>query len=107
MLAKLLLEKPSLLLMDEPTNHLDLPSIEWIESYLRSYEGAYVVVSHDREFLNNVTTKTVEVDNLNLSLYEGNYDFFSYLINLVIKMAVNQFKASKVSTTKFLLPSYA
>jgi ATP-binding cassette subfamily F protein 3 len=76
MLAKLLLEKPSLLLMDEPTNHLDLPSIEWVESYLRSYEGAYVVVSHDRQFLNNVSTKTVEVDNYKLSLYEGNYDFF-------------------------------
>ncbi|NNF35941.1 MAG: ABC-F family ATP-binding cassette domain-containing protein [Saprospiraceae bacterium] len=76
MLAKLLLEKPSLLLMDEPTNHLDLPSIEWVESYLRSYEGAFMVVSHDRQFLNNVSTKTVEVDNYKLSLYEGNYDFF-------------------------------
>ena len=58
MLAKLLLEKPSLLMLDEPTNHLDLPSIEWIENYLRSYEGAVIVVSHDREFLDNVITKT-------------------------------------------------
>ena len=76
MLAKLLLEKPSLLLMDEPTNHLDLPSIEWVETYLRAYDGAYIIVSHDRKFLNNTTNKTVEVDSFKLNLYEGNYDFF-------------------------------
>lgn len=76
MLAKLLLEKPKLLLLDEPTNHLDLPSIEWVESYLNNYEGAYVVVSHDRRFLNTTTTKTVEVTQQNLVLYEGNYDFY-------------------------------
>ena len=76
MLARLLLEKPSLLMLDEPTNHLDLPSIKWVESYLRNYEGAVVVVSHDRTFLNNVATKTVEVTNRTLNLYEGNYDFY-------------------------------
>lgn len=76
MLAKLLLEKPSLLLLDEPTNHLDLPSIKWIENYLRSYEGAVITVSHDRTFLNNVSDKTVEVAHRNLNLYEGNYDFY-------------------------------
>lgn len=76
MLARLLLEKPSLLMLDEPTNHLDLPSIKWVESYLRNYEGAVVVVSHDRTFLNNVATKTVEVTNKTLNLYEGNYDFY-------------------------------
>lgn len=76
MLAKLLLEKPALLMLDEPTNHLDLPSIRWVENYLRTYEGAVVVVSHDRTFLNNVATKTVEVANKSLNLYEGNYDFY-------------------------------
>jgi len=76
MLAKLLLEKPSLLMLDEPTNHLDLPSIEWIENYLRSYEGAVIVVSHDREFLDNVITKTVEVTQQKLILYSGNYAFY-------------------------------
>jgi len=76
MLAKLLLEKPSLLLMDEPTNHLDLPSIEWVESYLKNYDGAYIIVSHDRRFLNNTTKKTVEVIHQNLVLYEGNYSFY-------------------------------
>lgn len=76
MLAKLLLEKPSLLMLDEPTNHLDLPSIEWVEGYLRNYEGAVMVVSHDRQFLDNVITKTVEVTQEQLFTYEGNYSFY-------------------------------
>jgi ATP-binding cassette, subfamily F, member 3 len=76
MLARLLLEKPSLLMLDEPTNHLDLPSIKWVESYLKNYDGAVVVVSHDRTFLNNVATKTVEVTNKTLNLYEGDYNFY-------------------------------
>ena len=76
MLAKLLLEKPSLLMLDEPTNHLDLPSIEWVENYLRTYDGAVMVVSHDRTFLNNVTTRTIEVANQQLTSYEGNYDHY-------------------------------
>lgn len=76
MLAKLLLEKPSLLMLDEPTNHLDLPSIEWVENYLKSYEGAVIVVSHDRQFLNNTIKKTVEVSNQILTLYEGDYSFY-------------------------------
>ncbi len=76
MLAKLLLEKPSLLMLDEPTNHLDLPSIEWVENYLRNYEGAVIVVSHDRTFLDNVSTKTVDVTQQQLVTYEGNYSFY-------------------------------
>ncbi|HYI76350.1 MAG TPA: ABC-F family ATP-binding cassette domain-containing protein [Chryseolinea sp.] len=76
MLAKLLLEKPSLLMLDEPTNHLDLPSIEWVENYLRNYDGAVMVVSHDRIFLDNVITKTVEVTQQQLVTYEGNYSHY-------------------------------
>src|SRR5882724_6822757 len=76
MLAKLLLEKPSLLMLDEPTNHLDLPSIEWVENYLRNYEGAVIIVSHDRTFLDNVITKTVDVTNQQLVTYEGNYSYY-------------------------------
>jgi ATP-binding cassette subfamily F protein 3 len=76
MLAKLLLEKPSLLMLDEPTNHLDLPSIQWIESYLQSYEGAYIIVSHDRTFLNSTVNKVVEVYSSKLNLYSGNYDYY-------------------------------
>lgn len=76
MLAKLLLEKPSLLMLDEPTNHLDLPSIQWVENYLKNYEGAVVVVSHDQEFLDNCIDTTVEVSNGTLTTYSGNYSFY-------------------------------
>ncbi|WP_053404062.1 ABC-F family ATP-binding cassette domain-containing protein [Persicobacter sp. CCB-QB2] len=76
MLAKLLLEKPALLMLDEPTNHLDLPSIQWVENYLKNYEGAVIVVSHDQQFLNNCTNITVEVSGGKLNLYSGNYDFY-------------------------------
>lgn len=76
MLAKLLLEKPALLLLDEPTNHLDLPSIQWVENYLKTYEGAVVVVSHDQTFLDNCISSTVEVASQTLTLYSGNYSFY-------------------------------
>lgn len=76
MLAKLLLEKPSCLMLDEPTNHLDLPSIEWVENYLKNYEGAVVIVSHDRTFLDNVVNKIVDVTNQQLVTYEGNYTYY-------------------------------
>ena len=61
MLAKLLLQNPALLMLDEPTNHLDLPSIEWVEKYVNTYEGAIIVVSHDRYFLDNTVDTIVEV----------------------------------------------
>jgi ATP-binding cassette subfamily F protein 3 len=76
MLAKLLLEKPSLLMLDEPTNHLDLPSIQWVENYLKNYEGAVIVVSHDQTFLDNCISTTVEVSNQTLTSYPGNYSFY-------------------------------
>lgn len=76
MLSKLLLEKPSLLMLDEPTNHLDLPSIEWVENYLRNYEGAVIIVSHDRTFIDNVVSKIVDVTQQQLVTYEGNYSFY-------------------------------
>ena len=60
-LAKLLLSKPSILLLDEPTNHLDIESIQWLESYLKEYSGAVLLISHDRAFLDNVTTRTIEL----------------------------------------------
>ena len=76
MLAKLLLQKPSLLLLDEPTNHLDITSIQWVESYLQSYASAFIVISHDRSFLDQVATKTVEVAQQQLYVYMGNYTFY-------------------------------
>lgn len=60
-LAKILLRKPSLMLLDEPTNHLDIESIEWLEEYLRDYRGAVIIISHDRKFLDNITTRTIEI----------------------------------------------
>lgn len=76
MLAKLLLEKPSLLMLDEPTNHLDLPSIQWVENYLKTYDGAVIVVSHDQAFLDNCVETTVEVSQHTLTSYAGNYSFY-------------------------------
>lgn len=76
MLAKLLLEKPSLLMLDEPTNHLDLPSIQWIENYLKSYEGAVIIVSHDKQFLDNTVNTIVEVTRQQLISYSGNYSYY-------------------------------
>src|SRR6202142_3779460 len=77
-LAKLLLEKPSLLLLDEPTNHLDLEARNWLESYLTNYPGAYVLISHDRYFLDVTVSKTVEIWNKHVQFYSGNYD--SYVV---------------------------
>jgi ATP-binding cassette subfamily F protein 3 len=74
--AKLLLRKPELLVLDEPTNHLDLSTIEWLESYLKTYEGTLIFVSHDRYFINALATKIYEIDNEKLDYYKGNYDFY-------------------------------
>ncbi len=92
MLAKLLLEKPSLLMLDEPTNHLDLPSIQWLENYLQSYEGACIVVSHDRRFLNATVNKIVEVYARNLNVYKGNYDFYEEEKELRNELQQNAFE---------------
>ncbi len=75
-LAKLLLRRPALLLLDEPTNHLDIESLQWIESFLKEYEGAVVLVSHDRKFLDEITNRTFALDNGSLDTYEGNYSFY-------------------------------
>src|SRR5206468_4395580 len=64
------------LLLDEPTNHLDLPSIQWLEEYLRNFEGAIVIVSHDRWFLDKVINRTVESRKGKLTVYAGNYSFY-------------------------------
>src|SRR6202142_860669 len=73
-LAKLLLQKPSLLLLDEPTNHLDLESRNWLEQYLHDYENAYILISHDRYFLDVTVNKIVEVWNKRMHVYHGNYE---------------------------------
>ena len=73
-LARLLLFAPDLLLLDEPTNHLDLEAIAWLEQFLESFEGAFVVVSHDRYFLNRMVREIVELERGRLTVYKGNYD---------------------------------
>src|SRR5882762_8918819 len=75
-LAKLLLEKPALLLLDEPTNHLDLETRNWLENYLRSYPRAFILISHDRYFLDVTVNKIVEVWNKRLHFYTGGYEKF-------------------------------
>jgi ATP-binding cassette subfamily F protein 3 len=105
MLAKLLLQKPSLLMLDEPTNHLDLPSIQWVEKYIQSYEGAVIVVSHDRDFLDNVIDVTVEVANQKLNPYSGNYSFYleeKALRNEIQKGAYENQQAKIRQTERFI-----
>jgi ATPase subunit of ABC transporter with duplicated ATPase domains len=75
-LARVLLGRPDVLLMDEPTNHLDIESIIWLEQFLRSYQGALLMTSHDREFMNRLVTKIAEIDSGEIISYSGNYDFY-------------------------------
>jgi ATPase subunit of ABC transporter with duplicated ATPase domains len=75
-LARILLMRPDALLLDEPTNHLDIESILWLEGYLKQHEGALLMTSHDREFMNRIATKILEIDGGDLITYSGNYDFY-------------------------------
>jgi ATP-binding cassette subfamily F protein 3 len=75
-LAKILALNPDVLLMDEPTNHLDLESIVWLEEWMKSFKGSLVMTSHDREFMNRIVTRIVEVANKAITTYSGNYDFY-------------------------------
>ncbi len=75
-MARVLLGKPDVLLMDEPTNHLDIESIIWLESFLKSHDGALLMTSHDREFMNRIVSKICEIDGGEITIYSGNYDFY-------------------------------
>ena len=78
-LARLLVREPDLLLLDEPTNHLDLDALDWLENFLRNYRGAVLVISHDRYFLDQVTTRTLELNHHTLKSYNGNYSRYTEL----------------------------
>ena len=75
-LSKLLLNPPDLMIMDEPTNHLDLESLLWLQSYLLSYKGTLIFTAHDRDFINELVTRIVDIDQCNLVSYNGNYDYY-------------------------------
>src|SRR5260370_7954237 len=74
--ARVLLGRPEVMLMDEPTNHLDLESIIWLEQFLKNFQGALLMTSHDREFMNRIVTKIADIDAGEIITYSGNYDFF-------------------------------
>lgn len=76
-LCKLLLEKPDIIMLDEPTNHLDLNSIKWLETYLLNYNGAVLIIAHDRYFLDKIVTKIIEIENHKCHVYAGNYSAFA------------------------------
>src|SRR5690606_2721421 len=86
------LQNPDILLLDEPTNHMDLPSIKWLENYLQSFEGAIVIVSHDRYFLDRIVNKIVESRKGKLTLYAGNYSFYLEEKELRNEIQANQYK---------------
>ena len=93
-LGRLLLTKPDVLLLDEPTNHLDLNSVAWLENYLLNYQGAVLIVSHDRYFLNKVVTKIIEIDNGKVYMFSGNYKDYAtkkqMLRDMEMKAYLNQ-----------------
>src|SRR5438477_13151798 len=75
-MARVLLGEPDILLMDEPTNHLDIESIIWLETFLKSRQGALLMTSHDREFMNRAVSRIAEIDEGEITTYSGNYDFY-------------------------------
>jgi len=91
-LAKMLLEQPDVLLLDEPTNFLDVDGLVWLETWLNAFAGAAIVVSHDRDFLNRVVNKIVEVENYHLQAYEGNYTTYVREKPLRMRSLLRQFE---------------
>ncbi len=92
---KLLLSKPDILLLDEPTNHLDIEAVEWLEEYLKSYKKAFVVVSHDRMFLDNVVNTVYEIEHGKTVKYNGNYSQFTVLKKQLREQQVKEYYAQK------------
>lgn len=99
-LARILLMRPDVMLLDEPSNHLDLESLIWLERFLRDYEGALLMTSHDREFLNRVIAKIVEIDSGSLTTYSGNYEFYEQQRALNQKQQQAQFERQQAMLAK-------
>ncbi len=94
-LAKLLLTEPDLLLLDEPTNHLDIPSVEWLEDFLRNYGQAVIIISHDRYFLDRVVNKTIEIENKKAITYQGNYTTFTKAKEINYEIALKHYETNQ------------
>ncbi len=99
-LARILLMRPDVMLLDEPSNHLDLESLIWLEQFLKGYEGALLMTSHDREFMNRVVTKVVEIDGGSLTAYSGNYEFYEQQRALNEKQQQAQFERQQAMLAK-------
>src|SRR5690242_5050827 len=99
-LARILLMRPDVMLLDEPSNHLDLESLIWLEQFLRGYEGALLMTSHDREFMNRIVNKILEIDGGELSTYSGNYEFYEQQRALNEKQQQAQFERQQAMLAK-------
>ena len=99
-LARILLMRPDALLLDEPSNHLDLESLIWLEDFLKRYEGGVLMTSHDREFMNRIVNKVVEIDAGALTAYSGNYEFYQQQRALAEKQMQAQFDRQQAMLAK-------
>ena len=99
-LARILLMRPDAMLLDEPSNHLDLESLIWLEQFLKGYEGALLMTSHDREFMNRIINKVVEIDGGQLTSYSGNYEFYEQQRALNEKQQQAQFERQQAMLAK-------
>ncbi|MGZ5552945.1 MAG: ABC-F family ATP-binding cassette domain-containing protein, partial [Chthoniobacterales bacterium] len=99
-LARILLMRPDAMLLDEPSNHLDLESLIWLEQFLKNYEGGLLMTSHDREFMNRIVTKVVEIDGGALTTYSGNYEFYEQQVALNEEQQQAQFERQQAMLSK-------
>jgi ATPase subunit of ABC transporter with duplicated ATPase domains len=99
-LARILLMRPDAMLLDEPSNHLDLESLIWLEEFLKGYDGMLLMTSHDREFMNRIVTKVVEIDGGSLTSYSGNYEFYEQQRALAEKQQQAQFERQQAMLAK-------
>ena len=101
-LAKVLVINPDLIIMDEPTNYLDMETILWIEEWLKSYKGSIFMTTHDRDFMNNVCKKIVEIANKRITTYSGNYDFYVKERKIRLLKFLKYIHLTKTITRKYL-----
>ena len=99
-LGRILLMRPDAMLLDEPSNHLDLESLIWLEDFLKNYEGGLLMTSHDREFMNRIVTKIVEIDGGSLTTYSGNYEFYEQQRAMSEKQQQAQFERQQAMLAK-------